>query len=83
MRCNLHDADIMEEGMLQGITIGKERAKLEAARNLIIKNKLDLEDIAESRACADQLTRSVLAPLHRGTRHKKSQSVNSDRLFAA
>ena len=39
MRCNLHDYDIMEEGKLQ--------AKLEAARNLIIKNKLDLEDIAD------------------------------------
>lgn len=50
MRCNLHDADIMEEGMLQGITIGEERAKLEAARNLIIKNKLDLEDIADCTA---------------------------------
>ena len=45
MRCNLHDADIMEEGMLQGITIGKEegitigeqRAKLEAARNMLIE----------------------------------------------
>ena len=58
MRCNLHDADIMEEGMLQGITIGKkegitigeQRAKLEAARNLIIKNKLHLEDIADCTA---------------------------------
>ena len=58
MRCNLHDADIMEEGLLQGITIGKkegitigeQRAKLEAARNLIIKNKLDLEDIADCTA---------------------------------
>ncbi|MBR3814765.1 MAG: hypothetical protein IKK38_12950 [Spirochaetaceae bacterium] len=37
MRCNLHDADIMEEGMLQGITIGEERAKLEAARNMLIE----------------------------------------------
>ena len=45
MRCNLHDADIMEEGMLQGITIGKkegitigeQRAKLEAARNMLIE----------------------------------------------
>ena len=35
MRCNLHDYDIMEE------------TKLETARNLIIKNKLDLEDIAD------------------------------------
>ena len=38
MRCNLHDADIMEEGMLQGITIGEERAKLEAARNMLLEN---------------------------------------------
>ncbi|MBR3813972.1 MAG: hypothetical protein IKK38_08870, partial [Spirochaetaceae bacterium] len=43
MRCNLHDYDIMEEGIRQG----KQEAKLEDARNLIIKNKLDLEDIAD------------------------------------
>ena len=35
MRCNIHDYDIMEEGREQGIAIGEERAKLEAARNLI------------------------------------------------
>ena len=39
MRCNLHDYDIMEEAKLE--------AKLEDARNLVIKNKLDLEDIAD------------------------------------
>ena len=43
MRCNLHDYDIMEDGIRQG----KQEAKLEDARNLIIKNKLDLEDIAD------------------------------------
>ena len=45
MRCNLHDTDIREEGMLQGITIGKkegitigeQRAKLEVARNMLIE----------------------------------------------
>lgn len=35
MRCNLHDYDIMEE------------TKLETARNMLIKNKLELEEIAE------------------------------------
>ena len=36
-----------DSGKEDGIAIGKEEAKLEAARNLIIKNKLDLEDIAD------------------------------------
>lgn len=36
-----------DSGKEEGIAIGKEEAKLEAARNLIIKNKLDLEDIAD------------------------------------
>ena len=39
MRCNLHDYDIMEEGIAigekRGITIGEERAKLEDAKNLL------------------------------------------------
>ena len=47
MRCNLHDYDIMEDGIRQGKEEGKLQAKLEDARNLIIKNKLDLEDIAD------------------------------------
>lgn len=51
MRCNIHDFDIMEEGKELGIAIGKERgrseAKLEAARNMLSKNKLTLEEIAE------------------------------------
>ena len=50
MRCNIHDFDIMEEGKEIGIAIGKEegiaigeargeeRAKLEAARNLLMEN---------------------------------------------
>ncbi len=54
MRCNLHDADIMEEGMLQGITIGEERgrseAKLEAARNMLIANLGTIEQIATVQA---------------------------------
>ena len=44
---SLHDSDVRREGRKEGIAIGEERAKLEAARNLIIKNKLDLEDIAD------------------------------------
>ena len=43
MRCNIHDFDKLEEG----IAIGEERAKLEAARNLIEKNLLSLEDISD------------------------------------
>ena len=51
MRCNIHDFDIMEEGKELGISIGEERgrseAKLEAARNMLSKNLLSLEDISE------------------------------------
>ena len=36
---SLHDSDVRREGIKEG--------KLETARNLIIKNKLDLEDIAD------------------------------------
>ena len=39
MRCNLHDADIMEEA--------RTEAKLEAARNLIEKHLLSFEDISD------------------------------------
>ena len=38
MRCNLHDYDIMEEGIVIGEKRGEERAKLEAARNMILEN---------------------------------------------
>ena len=38
MRCNLHDADIMEEGIAIGEARGEERAKLENARNLRTMN---------------------------------------------
>ena len=34
MRCNIHDYDIMEDG----IAIGEKRAKLEAARNMLSEN---------------------------------------------
>ena len=47
MRCNLHDYDIMEEGREQGIAIGEERAKLEAARNMLSKQIGSLEQIAD------------------------------------
>ena len=48
---SLHDSDIRREGRREGkkegIAIGEERAKLEAARNMLAKNKLTLEEIAE------------------------------------
>ena len=51
MRCNLHDADIMEDGIAigeaRGEARGEERAKLEAARNMLKKELLSLEDISE------------------------------------
>ena len=42
MRCNIHDFDIMEEA--------KTEAKVEAARNMLMKKKFLLEDIAD---CTD------------------------------
>ena len=45
MRCNIHDFDKLEEG----IAIGEERAKLEAARNLI-KLGVSLDIIAQAQA---------------------------------
>ncbi|MBP5792474.1 MAG: hypothetical protein J6W46_02375 [Spirochaetaceae bacterium] len=37
MRCNLHDADIMEDGIAIGEARGEERAKLEAAQNMLLE----------------------------------------------
>ena len=37
MRCNLHDADIMEDGIAIGEARGEERAKLAAARNMLLE----------------------------------------------
>ena len=49
MRCNLHDADIMEDGIAigeaRGEKRGEERAKLEAARNMLMEN-LSVEVVA-------------------------------------
>ena len=42
MRCNIHDFDKLEEG----IAIGEARAKLEAARNMLMANLGTLEQIA-------------------------------------
>ncbi len=48
---SLHDSDVRREGIQQGrkegIAIGEEHAKLEAARNMLAKNKLTLKEIAE------------------------------------
>ena len=52
---SLHDRDVrhagIKEGREQGIAIGEERgrseARLEAARNMLIKNKLSLEEISD------------------------------------
>ena len=35
---SLHDRDVCHEGMKEGIAIGEERAKLEAARNMLADN---------------------------------------------
>ena len=50
MRCNIHDFDIMEEGKEIGIAIGEERgrneAKLEAARNMLLQG-VDTDKIVQ------------------------------------
>ncbi len=60
---SLHDSDVRREGRREGI----QEAKLEAARNLIIKNKLDLEDIADCTALpletVQQLAEELKAPV--------------------
>ncbi len=40
---SLHDSDVRHEGRKEGM----KEAKLEAARNMLIKNKLTLEEIAD------------------------------------
>ena len=47
MRCNIHDFDKLEEGIAIGEARGEERAKLEAARNMLERKQLSLEDISE------------------------------------
>ena len=47
MRCNIHDFDIMEEGKELGIAIGEERAKLEAARNMLLKHVGTIDQVSE------------------------------------
>ena len=66
MRCNIHDFDKLEEGKELGIAIGEARAKLEAARNMILTNLGTIEQIAAVQALpletvqqlADELARS-------------------------
>ncbi|MBO7420793.1 MAG: Rpn family recombination-promoting nuclease/putative transposase [Spirochaetaceae bacterium] len=47
MRCNLHDADIMEDGIAIGKEEGRSEAKLEAARNMLLKQVGTIDQIAE------------------------------------
>ena len=48
MRCNIHDFDIMEEGISIGEERGRSEAKLENARNLLTMNVLSHEQIAQA-----------------------------------
>ena len=43
---SLHDRDVRHAGIKEGITIGEERAKLEAARNMLLANLGTIEQIA-------------------------------------
>ena len=47
MRCNLPDADIMEDGIAIGKEEGRSEAKLEAARNMLLKQVGTIDQIAE------------------------------------
>ena len=43
MRCNIHDFDIMEEGK----ELGRSEAKLEAARNMLLKHIGTIDQVSE------------------------------------
>ncbi len=45
---SLHDSDVRREGIAIGEKRGEERAKLEAARNMIAMNVLSHEQIAQA-----------------------------------
>ncbi|MBO4729619.1 MAG: hypothetical protein J5631_14465, partial [Spirochaetaceae bacterium] len=60
MRCNIHDFDIMEEGK----ELGRSEAKLEAARNLIEKNLLSLEDISDCTGLPLETVQQLAEELH-------------------
>ena len=70
MRCNLHDYDIMEEGKepgiaigeKRGITIGEERAKLEAARNMLMEG-VPVDKIASWQALPIETVQQLAAKL--------------------
>jgi len=72
MRCNIHDFDKLEEGKEigiaigkeEGIAIGEERAKLEAARNMLKKNLLSLEDISDCTGLSFEKVRELAEELH-------------------
>ena len=64
MRCNLHDYDIMEDGIRQG----KQEAKLEAARNMLLES-IPAETIARCTGLpsetVQQLADELKAPVER------------------
>ena len=63
MRCNIHDYDIMEEGREQGIAIGEERAKLEAARNMLLEG-VPMDKIASWQALPLETVQKLADKLH-------------------
>ena len=55
---SLHDRDVRHEGMKEGIAIGEERAKLDAARNMLMEG-----DSAEKIARCTDLTLETVQKL--------------------
>ena len=71
MRCNIHDFDKFEEGKEigiaigteEGIAIGEERAKLEAARNFLMENAPE-DMIARCTGLSLEKVRELAGELH-------------------
>ena len=60
---SLHDRDVRHEGMKEGIAIGEERAKLEAARNMLLKHIATTEQIAEITGLSEKMIKKLAESL--------------------
>ena len=64
MRCNIHDFDKLEEGIAIGEERGRTEAKLEAARNMLEKHLLSLEDISDYTGLPLEKVQQLAEELH-------------------
>ena len=64
---SLHDSDVRREGRKEGIAIGEERAKLEAARNMLLTNLGTIEQIAEITGLSKEKINELAEKLNKET----------------